>query len=102
VSSLVSYELFARPALRSMMGYADGRRPEVVARAAHAFTRRPDAKVHLDRVRVHWEGDGYVAASTGRQESNVLSATAAANGLAFVPDGNGVAEGDPLTVMLLT
>ena len=102
VSSLVSFELFARPALRSMMGYADGRRPEVVARAAHPFTRRPDGKVHLDRVRVTWEGDGYVAASTGRQESNVLSATAAANGLAFVPDGDGLAEGDPLTVMLFT
>ena len=101
VSSLVSFELFARPALRSMMGDADGRRPEVLARAAHAFSRRPDGKVHLDRVRVHWEGDGYVAASTGRQESNVLSATAAANGLALVPDGDGVAEGAPLTVMLL-
>jgi molybdenum cofactor synthesis domain-containing protein len=102
VSSLVSYELFARPALRSMMGYTDPRRPEVVARAAHAFTRRRDGKVHLDRVRVRWEGDGYVVASTGRQESNVLSATAAANGLAFVPDGDGLAAGDPLTVMLLT
>jgi molybdenum cofactor synthesis domain-containing protein len=102
VSSLVSFELFARPALRSMMGYAECRRPEVVARAAHGFGRRPDGKVHLDRVRVRWDGDGYVAASTGRQESNVLSATAAANGLAFVPDGDGLAEGDPVTVMLLS
>ena len=101
VSSLVSFELFARPALRSMMGYADGRRPEVVARAGHAFTRRPDGKVHLDRVRVRWEGDGYVVSSTGKQESNVLSATAAADGLALVPDGDGLAEGDPVTVMLL-
>lgn len=101
VSSLVSFELFARPALRAMMGDPAGRRPEVVARAAHAFARRPDGKVHLDRVRVTWEGDGYVAASTGRQESNVLSATAMANGLAFVPDGDGVAAGDPLTVMLI-
>ena len=101
VSSLVSFELFARPALRSMMGYTECRRVEVVARAAHAFARRPDGKVHLDRVRVRWEGDGYVAASTGKQESNVLSATAAANGLALVPDGDGVAEGAPLAVMLL-
>jgi molybdenum cofactor synthesis domain-containing protein len=101
VSSLVSYELFARPALLAMMGYAEPRRPEVVARAAHAFARREDGKVHLDRVRVRWEGDGYVVASTGKQESNVLSATAAANGLALVPDGPGLAEGDPVTVMLL-
>jgi molybdenum cofactor synthesis domain-containing protein len=101
VSSLVSFELFARPALRRMMGDADGRRPEVLARAAHAFNRRADGKIHLDRVRVTWQGDGYVAASTGRQESNVLSATAAANGLAVIPDGSGVAEGELLAVMLL-
>jgi len=101
VSSLVSFELFARPALRSMMGYTECRRVEVVARAAHAFTRRPDGKVHLDRVRVRWEGGGYVVVSTGKQESNVLSATAAANGLALVPDGDGVVEGASLTVILL-
>lgn len=101
VSSLVSFELFARPALLAMMGYAEVRRVEIMARAAHAFTRKPDGKVHLDRVRVRWEGEGFVAARTGAQESNVLSATAAANGLALVPDGPGVAEGDRLAVMLL-
>jgi molybdopterin biosynthesis enzyme len=84
-----------------MMGYAEVRRVEIMARAAHAFTRKPDGKVHLDRVRVRWEGEGFVAARTGAQESNVLSATAAANGLALVPDGPGVAEGDRLAVMLL-
>ena len=84
-----------------MMGYTECRRVEVVARAAHAFTRRPDGKVHLDRVRVRWEGGGYVVVSTGKQESNVLSATAAANGLALVPDGDGVVEGGSLTVILL-
>ena len=44
-----------------------------------------------------WQGDGYVAASTGDQASNVLSATAAANGLALIPDGDGIAAGDPVT-----
>ena len=71
----------------------------MVARAAHAFPRRPDGKLHLDRVRLDWKGDGYVAASTGGQETNVLSATAAANGLALIPDGEGIAEGDRVTVM---
>ena len=102
VSSLVAFELFARPALLTMMGHTAVRRPEVVARAAHAFTRRSDGKLHLDRVRVTWEGDGYVVTSTGVQESNVLSATAAANGLALLPDGEGVAAGDPVAVMLLS
>jgi len=102
VSSLVSFELFARPALRRMMGYEDVRRPEVTARATHAFRRRPDGKIHLDRVRVEWRDGGYVAASTGDQASNVLSATAAANAFALIPDGDGIAEGDDIAVMLLS
>lgn len=101
VSSLVSFELFARPALRKMMGYTECRRVEVTTRAAHAFPRRPDGKIHLDRVHVEWTADGYVATSTGKQDSNVLSATAAANGFALIPDGDGIAEGGQLQVMLL-
>jgi len=101
VSSLVSFEMFARPALFQMAGHTDRFRPEVVATAEHDFTRRPDGKLHLDRVLVRWQGDGYVAGSTGDQSSNVLSATALANGLALLPDGDGVAAGEPVRVMLL-
>ena len=84
------------------MGYDDARRPEVTARAAHAFRRRPDGKIHLDRVRVEWRDGGYVATSTGDQASNVLSATAAANAFALIPDGDGIAEGEDIIVMLLS
>jgi len=101
VSSLVSFELFARPALLQRAGHPLRFRPEVTARAEHAFTRKRDGKLHLDRVRVRWSGDGYVAGRTGDQASNVLSATAAANGLAMIPDGEGIQAGDPVTVMLL-
>jgi molybdopterin molybdotransferase len=101
VSSLVSYELFARPALLSMMGRREVFRTEVVARAAHAFTRKPDGKLHLDRVRVRVEDGSYVVTSVGKQESHTLAATAAADGLALIPDGDGVPEGDEVTVMLL-
>jgi molybdopterin molybdotransferase len=101
VSSLVSFELFARPAILQLAGNPHRFRPEVTARAAHAFARRPDGKVHLDRVRVVWHEGEYMATSTGHQESNVLSATALANGLALLSDGDGVAEGEQVTVMLL-
>jgi molybdopterin molybdotransferase len=101
VSSLVSFELFARPTLLQMMGHAARFRPEVVATAGHAMPRKADGKLHLDRVRVRAEGDGYVAESTGDQASNVLSATAAANGLALLPDGDGVPEGGDVRVMRL-
>ena len=102
VSSLVSFELFARPALLRMGGHASSHRPEVVATALEDLRRRPDGKLHLDRVRVRWVDDGYVVERTGDQSSNVLSATALANGLALLPDGDGVAAGDPVRVMLLT
>ena len=101
VSSLVSFELFARPALLTMMGHRARFRPEVTATAEEAMPRKPDGKLHLDRVRVRAEGDSYVAARTGDQASNVLSATAVANGFALLPDGDGVPEGGDVRVMRL-
>ena len=101
VSSLVSFELFARPALLLMMGHAARFRTEVTATAERAMPRKPDGKLHLDRVGVRAEGDTYLAARTGDQASNVLSATAAANGLALLPDGDGVPEGGAVRVMRL-
>ena len=81
VSSLVSFELFARPALLTMMGHTDPFRTEVTARAEHAFARKPDGKLHFDRVTVRVEDGRYVVASVGKQESNTLAATALADGL---------------------
>ena len=101
VSSLVSYELFARPTMLRMMGHEHPFRPVINAVAAEPMRRKPDGKLHLDRVRIQAGEGGYVAARTGSQESNVLSATAAANGLALIPDGDGVDEGDPVPVMRL-
>ncbi len=102
VSSHVSFELFARPALRRMMGHAVVDRPRVRAVAGAPLGRRADGRLHLDRVRVTYEDGRYVVVRSGAQASNVLSGMAAANGLALLPDGDGVAEGDELDVMLLT
>lgn len=102
VSSHVSFELFARPALRMMMGHAAYGRPRVQARAAHAFGRRPDGRLYLERVVLTRADDGgFLAARSGVQASNVLSGMARANGLAFLPDGDGVSAGDELTVLVL-
>jgi molybdenum cofactor synthesis domain-containing protein len=101
VSSLVSWELFARPAVLARMGHLHRFRREVTAVADHDMRRKPDGKLHLDRVRVRYESGGYRAASSGAQQSNVLSAMAAANGLALLPDGDGAGEGDEIQVMLL-
>ena len=101
VSSFVSFELFARPALRQMMGHRQTSRPQVRATAADAMPRKIDGKLHLDRVVVDVVDGRYVAAAVRSQESNALAASAAANALALVPDGEGVAAGDDITVMLL-
>jgi molybdenum cofactor synthesis domain-containing protein len=101
VSSFVSFELFARPALLEMMGHDDIFRPHVVARVEHAMPRRRDGKLHLDRVVVRLEDGRYVATGVRSQESNALAASAAANGLALLPDGDGAAAGDDVTVMLI-
>jgi molybdopterin molybdotransferase len=101
VSSHVSFELFARPALRRMMGHEVLTRPVVRAVAGAPLGRRADGRLHLDRVRVTYEDGRYVAVRSGAQASNVLSGMAAANGLGLLPDGVGLAAGDELDVMLL-
>lgn len=101
VSARVSFELFARPALRRMMGRTDVSGTEIVAIAGSAMRRRPDGKLHLDRVRVRVEDGRYVCERSGFQASNVLSGMAAANGLALLPDGEGVDAGEEVRVLLL-
>jgi molybdenum cofactor synthesis domain-containing protein len=105
VSSLVSFELLARPALRRMMGHGPGSadRPAVVAVADDGF-RRPagDGKVHFVRVRASFGPDGRVhVRSTGAQGSHQLAASAAANALAVLPDGAEVAPGADVEVLLI-
>lgn len=102
VSSLVSFELLARPALRQMMGHQHVERPRVRAVADEGFPRRPDGKTHWNRVIGRFEDDGrFHVRSTGGQGSHQLASTAAANGLAAVHDGDGVAPGGDVDVLLL-
>jgi molybdopterin molybdotransferase len=103
VSSHVSFELFARPALLQMMGHSRRFRPVTPAVAAHDMRRRVDGKLHLNRVRLEREaGSGrLLAAEAGGQASNVLSAMALADGLVLIPDGEGVGAGATVDVLRL-
>ncbi len=101
VSSAVSFELFARPAIRSMMGLPP-QRPHVWAIADEPLRRTPDGKIHFLRVVVEPEPDGsWRVRSAGGQGSHQLSALATANGLAILPDGDGVESGRRVRVMVL-
>ena len=103
VSSMISYELLARPALRKMMGHTQNLiRPKVLAIVDAPLKRRRDGKIHLMRVFGSFGDDGRLhVRDTGPQGSHQLAATALANGLAIVPDGDGVAVGGEIEVMLL-
>ncbi len=105
VSSMVSFALFARPGLRRLAGHGDERLhlPRLPAVAAEPFPRRPDGKVHFVRVvaAVDPAAGELRLRSSGGQGSHQLGAMARADGLAVLPDGDGVAEGDPVAVMLL-
>ena len=102
VSSLVSYEMLARPALRRMMGHRKLARQSVVAIADHAFGRHPDGKVHLVRVNAEFGDDGRChVRSVGAQGSHQLAATALSNAIAVIPDGDGLPAGAEVAVVML-
>ncbi len=100
VSSMVSFELFARPGLRRMMGRLDAERPRIEAVADEPIKRFPDGKIHFSRVFLIDDGSGVKRARlSGGQGSHQLMAMATANGLAVVPNGDGIAAGETLEVM---
>jgi molybdenum cofactor synthesis domain-containing protein len=102
VSAMVSFELFVRPAGLRMGGHGKLDRPSVTAIADLDLNRRPDGKTHFLRsvVSVDEHGAFHVRPLAG-QESHQLSTMAEANGLAVLPDGDGVRIGGRVQVMLV-
>ncbi len=102
VSAMVSFELFARPALRRMAGHGQLERSRLRARATTDLPRRRDGKVHFVLVLAGRGGDGGLGVrAAGSQESHQLRAMADANALAVLPDGEGVKAGEAVEIMLL-
>jgi molybdopterin molybdotransferase len=104
VSSMVSYELLARPGLRRLAGHGDDdlvRRP-VRAVADDALRRPSDARITYARVTTTVTPDGRThVRSAGGQASNLLWPMAMADALAVLPPGPGVAAGDEVDALLL-
>lgn len=92
VSSMVTFELFVRPALLRMAGRRDVFRRRLRARAAEDAVL-PPGLTHLLRVRLSGDEDrGLVARLTGSQGSSMLGSMAAADGLLVVEEGVGGLE----------
>ena len=101
VSSMSTFEQFARPAILKMLGKTAYARPTVLASIdqdiANDDGRRVYARVHVSKTAGGWK-----ASLTGPQGSGILTSMSAANGLAIVPEDCPLARaGDKLQVQLL-
>jgi len=85
VSVMVSFEVFARPAILTMLGVTDLEKPTVEAILEEEI-RSKDERRHYVRVCLTREGDTYRASLTGAQGSGILNSMVKANGLAIIPD----------------
>ncbi|MBI3893893.1 MAG: molybdopterin molybdotransferase MoeA [Candidatus Wallbacteria bacterium] len=83
VSTMVSFELFVRPALRKMAGAARLFRPRIEAALSTDFKKRPGRRTYV-RCLVTAGPGGYSLTPTGTQSSGVLRSMALANALAIV------------------
>src|SRR5690606_684157 len=103
VSAMVTFELFARPTMRRMLGHARlHRRPvRVVLEDAVSIGA---ALTHFYRAIVATREDGVLTARlTGPQGSGILTSMSLANALLVVPeDRKTVAAGEYLSALLLS
>ncbi len=100
VSSMVSYELLARPALRKMAGHTLVDRPVRRAITEDSLGRHDDGKTHFVRVTGGPDETGrwHIRKLAG-QGSHQLAAMARASALAIVPDGTEIAAGDEVEII---
>ena len=102
VSSLVTFEVFVRPALRRMQGFAAVHRPTLPVRLAYEARSSVD-RTEYQRVTLAREGGELVARSTGSQSSSRLLSLAGAHALVRVPPGDGgLAAGSVVEAIILS
>ena len=86
VSALVGFEVFIRPALRSMLGATEMDRPRTRVWLDHDV--QPSDRIEFQRGVVRVDSEGHLKASTtGPQASSRLASLVGANALIVVPPG---------------
>ena len=86
VSTMVTFELFVRPAIRKMMGHTRPFRRSVPVRAAEPINLKPKLQ-HFLRGIVTEGPAGPEVRLTGPQGSGILTSMAQANALLVIPEG---------------
>ena len=101
VSSMITFELFARPAMLKMMGKTNLTRPTVEV-PMESRIKNSDSRRIFARAIVRKEGDRLYAKTTGPQGSGILTSMSMANALVIVPeDVAAVKEGDAVKAIML-
>ncbi|MEA3356296.1 MAG: gephyrin-like molybdotransferase Glp [Candidatus Bipolaricaulota bacterium] len=85
VSTMISFELFARPLILSLLGARDIDPFVVWARLADRIAQTSSRR-HYARVRLEEKAGEYLAYLTGDQGSGILSSMVNADGLAVIPE----------------
>jgi molybdopterin molybdotransferase len=101
VSAMVTFELFARPAILKMMGKKNLAKPAIDAVIENRMVNSDGRRI-LARAIVEKRGGQYFARLTGPQGSGILTSMTLANGLVIVPEDKAeVKAGDMVQVMML-
>jgi molybdenum cofactor synthesis domain-containing protein len=101
VSSLVTFEVFVRPALRKMQGFARLQRPTLPVRLGYDARATAD-RTEYQRVTLRRDGAVLVAETTGSQSSSRLLSLVGAHALVRIAPGDeGVAAGTIVEAMIL-
>lgn len=99
-SSLVSFEVFVRPALRRLQGDLHPERPTVQVVLGETIRPSPD-RPEYQRIQIAWRDGQLVAQTTGAQLSSRLLSLRSANGLLLVPPSDTPYQpGDMLPALL--
>jgi len=86
VSTMVTFELFVRPAIRKMCGHALPFRRSVPVRTAEPISLKPKLQ-HFLRAVVRETAGGPETRLTGPQGSGILTSMVLANALLVIPEG---------------
>ncbi|MGB2814567.1 MAG: gephyrin-like molybdotransferase Glp [Dehalococcoidales bacterium] len=101
VSSMVTFELFARPAMLKMMGKKNLAKPVVEAVLEEPVVNTDGRRLYTRAIVTRSDGQ-YHAHLTGPQGSGILTSMSLANGLVIVPeDTTGAKAGETVKVILL-
>ncbi len=101
VSAYVSFEVFVRPALRTMMGLLPAGRPALKTRLMHQL-RAPAGRIQIARAVAAQDASGWHADPVWGQASHFIADLSRANALLVIPaEVTELAAGDEVEMWLL-